>query len=155
MNGALATAYALATLTASQLRGQDAVRSQLPPNLDSRIWKIPDAAADQYGNPVVARGGVKCDPKTGWPYEVWLDYPRPWTFTGKPSVQVRMEFILIPAATYMISDLRTELEEHRVGIAKPNAQRMEWQPSDVVPPQLTAYDLESSQGGIHFALVSV
>ena len=50
---------------------------------------LPDSDKDQYGNPVTTRDGEKADPKTGYPYEIWLKEPR-------------LEFVFIPAGQFMM-----------------------------------------------------
>jgi len=76
---------------------------------------IPDSGKDQHGNAVVERNGSKVDPKTGYPYEIWLKEPR-------------MEFVLVPAGEFMMGSPRPEEEQgrttdegplHRVHITKP------------------------------------
>ena len=63
----------------------DLKESALPPGFE-KAFMLPDSDKDQHGNPVVTRGHDrgrsphrgpgsaegKCDPQTGWPYEIWL-----------------------------------------------------------------------------------
>ena len=78
----------------------------LPPGLSA-----PSKDKDQYGNPVVTRNGARTDPETGMPYEIWLDKPR-------------MEFVYIPAGTFMMGGtLSAEEVQKRYGTAY---TKVEW-----------------------------
>ncbi len=46
--------------------------SELLPEVFQYAFEPADGECDQYGNPVVTRGGKRIDPATGWPYEIWL-----------------------------------------------------------------------------------
>ena len=61
---------------------------KLPPGF--KAFAVPAKAKDQYGNPVVQRNGKKCDPRTGYAYEIWLKKPQ-------------MELVLIPAGEFVVS----------------------------------------------------
>ena len=79
----------------------------LPRDFES-AFTIPDSDKDQHGNPVVTHNGSKSDPKTGYPYEIWLRGPR-------------MEFVLIPAGEFMMGREDGPDDEkpmHRVRITK-------------------------------------
>ena len=54
-----------------------------------RVFQRPLAGWDPYGNPVASRAGSVVDPRTGWPYEIWLKAPR-------------MELVLIPAGEFLM-----------------------------------------------------
>ncbi len=86
-------------------------------------FMLPDGGKDQYGNPVVTRGGQSADPATGLPYELWLKEPR-------------VELVLIPAGEFMMGSVGTpdklarkyndkrkyfepEFPRHRVRLTKP------------------------------------
>ena len=70
------------------LSGPSVGADTLPAGRDS-TFTVPTGDRDQYDNPVVTRNGSRTDPKTGYPYEVWL---------GKPL----MEFVLVPAGEFMM-----------------------------------------------------
>ena len=75
-------------------------------------FMLPTGDKDQYGNPVVTRDGGKVDPKTGYPYEIWLKGPR-------------MEFVFIPAGEFMMGSPADEKDrhdnetQHKVRLTKP------------------------------------
>ena len=106
----------------SALAAQSATSADpLPPGL-GRSFMLPDSDKDQHANPVVVRNGSRVDPKTGWPYEIWLKEPR-------------VEFVLIPAGEFMMGSSAEEIQRlnekynksvytregrrHRVRITKP------------------------------------
>ena len=87
------------------------VKPTLPPGFN-RFWTITDGDVDQYGNPVVEREGSRFDPKTRWPYEIWLARVKVEGFLSKKRLVTAsnwMEFVLLPAGQYVISDLASEL----------------------------------------------
>jgi formylglycine-generating enzyme required for sulfatase activity len=58
---------------------------------------LPDTDKDQHGNPVVTRNGLRTDPETKFPFEIWLKSPR-------------MEFVLIPAGEFMMGSILNRSE---------------------------------------------
>ena len=88
-----------------------------------KAFMLPDSGKDQYGKPVTIRNGRDHDPKTGWPFEIWLKDPR-------------MEFVLIPPGEFMMGssmspeevvakyggtkeEFKREHPQHKVRITRP------------------------------------
>ena len=99
-----------------------ATPASLPPAFE-KAFMLPDGHEDQHGNAVSTRKARKSDPRTGYPYEIWLKQPR-------------MEFVLIPAGEFMMGSTMSAEEvarrfkkkaeyftrehpRHRVRISKP------------------------------------
>ncbi len=53
-----------------------------------KAFSIPRRSRDQYGNPVVVRGANRYEPRTRFPYEMWLK-------------KLKMEFVLVYVGEYM------------------------------------------------------
>ncbi|MHC4597874.1 MAG: SUMF1/EgtB/PvdO family nonheme iron enzyme [Planctomycetota bacterium] len=73
----------------------------------------PVGGVDAHGKPVVTRNRKLADPKTGYPYEIWLKKPR-------------IEFVLITSGTFMMGSPKgeggrdpNEGPQHKVKITKP------------------------------------
>ena len=88
----------------------------------AKDFLVPSTAVDQYGNAVARRDGLAVDPKTGWPYEVWLRTPR-------------MEFVLLTPGEFTIGQgqsgwrcpaHRVRLTKH-IYLAKYEATQFQWE----------------------------
>lgn len=95
----------------------DELVPKLPAKLRADIWRLPDKDVDQYGNPVVTRNGLRCDPSTKLPYEIWLDCRDEWRpdIFVKRKVHIRMELVLVPWAEHMVSRIDDEYRANAVG----------------------------------------
>ncbi|MHC4598090.1 MAG: SUMF1/EgtB/PvdO family nonheme iron enzyme [Planctomycetota bacterium] len=98
------------TATAGVARMERALRG-ITPAFD-KVFLVPKEEKDQHGNPVVTRKGLKIDPNSGWPYEIWLHGPR-------------IEFVRIPAGEFAMGSPESEEDHnskeepvHRVKIPK-------------------------------------
>ena len=99
-----------APVTETRTSTPETPKAKLPPGFE-KAFEIPAADKDQHANPVVVRNGSRFDPKTGWPYEVWLKEPR-------------MEFVLIPAGEFMMgSGLSPKEIERKSGAEAAQFQR--------------------------------
>ena len=83
---------------------------KLPPGF-AAAFMLPDSDKDQYGDPVHERDGIKIDPETGYPYEIWLKMPG-----SKDAPYGVMEFVFVPAGEFMMgSSLSAEEVARRYG----------------------------------------
>ena len=96
-------------LAGAAVAAHDEIPKGTLPRRLSRAFMVPTEPLDQYGNPVVTRGGSHADTRSQLPFEVWL-------------VKPRMEFVLVLPGEFMMGSEDGEEHEtpvHRVQITKP------------------------------------
>jgi hypothetical protein len=83
-----------------------------------RFLKIDLPNEDAHGNPIETRDHARVDPRTGLPYEIWLDLT-----SIIPKCPI-LEFVLVPAQVFLMGSrdaagYKSEMPAHSVKIRRP------------------------------------